>query len=164
MGLCMWRDTQGSKVEGGLAWVQLEEEKAGKSSHRNISTGKCVNWIIFYNHIILMNVEWRGHRDFKLMKVLSRKEQAECFNFRCPHMENCMNYKVCRRLVGICIAKASASSGDIYLNSLKKEISNIVRACINKAYTEEVGWNHSYESRRYSVLEKWVSFMRHCIW
>lgn len=55
------------------------------------------------------------------MRKISRKEQAECFNFRYPHMENCMNYKVCRRLTVICVAKANASFYDVYLNSLKKE-------------------------------------------
>lgn len=77
-----------------------------------------------FNHSNLINIcQVKRHRDFKLMKKISRKEQAECFNFRYPHNENCMKYKVCRRLIGICIAKANTSSRDVYLNSLKKELA-----------------------------------------
>ena len=74
------------------------------------------------------------------MKI-SIKEQTESFNFRYPHMENCMHYKVRRRLTGICIAKANTSSRDVYLNSFKKGITNIVRAHINKVRNEESGWS-----------------------
>lgn len=46
---------------------------------------------------------FRGNEDFK-------KRTGRMLYFRYSHTENCMNYKVCRRLIGICIAKANTSS------------------------------------------------------